>query len=569
MNLTDMSALRAAWGKTHADDSTGDARGDASRPLTIAPAATPKAAAVPTAAKDDTLPRAAGLLGVPASTLRSNPAQNVRGGAVLLAAQARQLGHGALPTTVAGWYPAVKALTGSDEYAADTFDVIRTGATRTTAEGQSITLPADQSVPASLATSTATNQAGTECPPRLGCDFVPAAYALDGDGTDKGNYGNYDLANRPKDERINTIVIHDTEVTYAKTLSLFQDPAHYAASNYVIRSADGHVTQAVATKNVVWHAGNWYVNSHSLGIEHEGFADAGGTWYTEEMYRSSARLVRYLAARFNVPLDRQHIYGHDNVPGLTAGGVSGMHWDPAAYWNWQHYFELLGAPLHGLGYGRSSVVMILPSARRTEPLMSCPDPTQGPSVPIPGTGTSMVQLHTAPSATAPLISDPALHPDGSAGTTRNCDWGDKAAAGQIYSVADRQGDWTAIWYDGLEGWFQDSRQAPAAVQTHAVLVTPKQGLASVPVYGGAYPNADEYPSAIPAHTVAPLQYTLKAGQEYAFGGVAPTEYYYAQTIDNSLPMDHTVVRGKTVFYQIQLGHRVAFVKASDVRLTAA
>lgn len=62
---------------------------------------------------------------------------------------------------------------------------------------------------------------------------------------------------------------------------------------------------------------------HSLGIEHEGVLVDGARWYTEEMYQASARLVRYLAARYRIPLDREHILGHDELPGLTpAGGAA-------------------------------------------------------------------------------------------------------------------------------------------------------------------------------------------------------------------------------------------------------
>ena len=114
--------------------------------------------------------------------------------------------------------------------------------------------------------------------------------------------------------------------------------------HYSLRSVDGHIAQHVKTKDVGWHAGNWYVNAKSIGLEHEGFA-AQGTWYTEAMYRTSAKLVRHLALRLGIPLDRQHIIGHDNVPGTTAATVAGMHWDPGPYWDWSHYFDLLRAPV--------------------------------------------------------------------------------------------------------------------------------------------------------------------------------------------------------------------------------
>jgi len=53
---------------------------------------------------------------------------------------------------------------------------------------------------------------------------------------------------------------------------------------------------------------------HSIGIEHEGYLAHGHRWYTEAQYQSSAKLVRNLAARFNIPLDRDHIIGHEEIP---------------------------------------------------------------------------------------------------------------------------------------------------------------------------------------------------------------------------------------------------------------
>ena len=46
-----------------------------------------------------------------------------------------------------------------------------------------------------------------------------------------------------------------------------------------------------------------------------------------------------------------------------------------------------------------------------------------------------------------------------------------------------------------------------------------------------------------------------------------TDYYYAKTYDDSLPGDHTVVVGSDRYYQIWFGHRVAYVRAADVRVT--
>jgi hypothetical protein len=185
---------------------------------------------------------------------------------------------------------------------------------------------------------------GVECPPGLKCQFLPAAYAQN--SASPFDYGNYDLANRPADGLgIRYVVVHDTEEDYNPTLAEFQDSHAYVSAHYVIRSSDGLVTQMVPTKDVAWHAGNWYVNTHSVGIENEGFALDGAKWFTNKLYHSLARLTRYQARRFGFPLNRAHVIGHDQVPGPSSPYQAGMHWDPGTYFNWAHFMALAGAPI--------------------------------------------------------------------------------------------------------------------------------------------------------------------------------------------------------------------------------
>lgn len=54
----------------------------------------------------------------------------------------------------------------------------------------------------------------------------------------------------------------------------------------------------------------------SIAIEHEGVPVEGARWYTETMYQASAGLA-HLAARYHIPLDREHVLGHQDLPGLT------------------------------------------------------------------------------------------------------------------------------------------------------------------------------------------------------------------------------------------------------------
>ena len=94
----------------------------------------------------------------------------------------------------------------------------------------------------------------------------------------------------------------------------------------------------------------------------------------------------------------------------------------------------------------------------------------------------------------------------------------------------------------------------------------KPGAESVPVYGRAYPEQSAYVgTAIPYQTVTPLQYTIKAGQQYVLAdGNIDTNFYYAKTFDSSLPGDHTVVTGQDKYYEFWFGHRMFFVRAADV-----
>ncbi|WP_407554356.1 N-acetylmuramoyl-L-alanine amidase [Streptomyces sp. Pv4-95] len=573
MHLTD---ARTALARTpRFGDHAEDARGDGSRTRRTVRAA--QGAVVPRdlPARLRTLLAAAKLTGLSAEKLRTDPVANVLGGAALLAAEQRKLGP-ARSSDPAAWYPAVARYAGEDNaragtaFADEVFDVMRRGLARTTDTGQRITLAAMPSLTVGtqekrLGMGTASSQqaseggkARPECPASVACESVPAPYEEFGDG----DYGNHDKADRPKDQRVDAIVIHDTEGSWETTLKLIKDPA-YVSWHYTIRSSDGLIAQHVPTKDVAWHAGNWYINSHSVGIEHEGFLAAPDAWYTEAMYRTSARLVKYLSRKYDVPLDRQHILGHDTVPGTTTSTIKGMHTDPGPYWDWQHYFSLLGKPFRSTGSAKDGVVTIRPDYDRNQPVYTGCEKAGEPCAPH---GSAAVRLHTGPSGNAPLVKDIGLHPDGADSTTGVNDTGARATTGQQFAVAGRSGDWTAIWYLGQKAWFHNPAGQPTAVPARGRVVTPKNGSAEIPVYGRAYPEKEAYPAGVPVQTVSPLPYKLAAGQEYVVGERMRGEYFYAPTFDVT---KHAIVRGKDVYYEIQLGHRVGYVRAADVDVRGA
>ncbi|MET7687712.1 peptidoglycan recognition family protein [Streptomyces sp. NPDC005483] len=557
MHLTDAhTALASA---THHSEGTEDARGDSARAALLPDARIPEPADLP--ARLETLPKAAELTGLSTQDLRTDPAANVAGGAALLAAAQKDLGE-PLSQDPADWYGAVARFSGADDsataaaYANDVFEVLRSGEERTTDAGQRIVLAGRPQLAPDTAQLTRAGlrkpKAGdTECPKTVACEWIPAPYQEFGDN----DYGNHDLGDRPASQSIKYIVIHDTEGSWEGVLNLVQDPT-YVSWNYTLRSTDGHIAQHVKAKDVAWHAGNWYVNAKSIGLEHEGFLANPDAWYTEAMYRSSARLVRYLSAKYGIPLDRQHILGHDNVPGPTTSTVAGMHTDPGPYWDWRHYFELLGHPFRATAPRWGGLVTIRPDYAANQPRYTgCV--TKGE--PCASHGSSEVRLYSAPDESSALITDIGL--GGKAPTTDVNDLSSRVSTGQQYAVAGRDGDWTAIWYLGQKAWFKNPASSPTAVSAAGLVVTPKEGLDSVPVYGRAYPEASAYPTGVPAQAVSPLPYKVLKGQTYVVGDKVPGEYYYAVTFTTD---SHKVVVGQDRYYEIQYGHRVAFVRAADV-----
>ncbi|MGW5350123.1 N-acetylmuramoyl-L-alanine amidase [Streptomyces sp. NPDC004031] len=565
----------------------------------------PRYADLLTAPAEHTAGAAAALLGADTAAVTGDEAQNIRGGAALLASYARGYGHGRLPRTTDGWYAAAARYSQSTEdtvaqaFADGVWSTLAAGASRTTADGQLITLAPVRHLHPNRAdvrklglkeVTPPRSSTPAECPKSLHCDVIPGAYTLL-DPSDLADYGSHDLADRPNgDLDIRYITLHSTDETYDGTLDLFRDPTYAAGAHYVVRSGDGQVTQMIPTKDIAWDSANRSFYQHSVGIEQEAWATHGATWFSEDLYRSTASLVRYLAAKYDIPLDRAHILGHDNIPGGTEAGIATQHWDPGPGWDWEHFFDLLGAPIRATAPAGSPTVAIKPGyAHNLQSTTYCddvqgykqfPGPYRSFDCPVsaPGQAASFVPLHTAPSTDAPLVADPYLHPDGSAGTTAMNDWGDKAPAGEQYVVADRVPGWTAIWWGGTKAWLQDSAAHPTTVPVKAARIVPKPGRTSVPVYTTAYPEASAYPAdfvafeggTAPRPQLARAKYTIPAGQSYVAAGPAVrTDSYFAIYYDGSAPYDQHDFLGQTKVYEIVYNHRVAFVNAADVDLVPA
>lgn len=268
------------------------------------------------------LERVSTLLDQSPDAVRASPALQVRGAAALLAWHARNLrGDGTLPPVDAleDWAGALRGFSGREEdhlqdlFVAYVYEVVEQGFLLDEAE---------------------------LVPRAVDLDLVRLAAPPSPAGDYSGNYqyvpastSNYSDYSRGASD-ISYVVIHTVQGSYSGCISWFQNPSASVSAHYVVRSSDGQVTQMVLEEDVGWHAGSWSYNLASVGIEHEGYVDDPGKWYTTAMYTGSAALTANIAARQGVSLDRSHIIAHSEVPGAT-------HTDPGSGWDWDTYMGLV------------------------------------------------------------------------------------------------------------------------------------------------------------------------------------------------------------------------------------
>lgn len=157
-----------------------------------------------------------------------------------------------------------------------------------------------------------------------------------GAGWTAASPANWRMADRPDDYRVDRIVIHVTQGSFASSVDAFKSPWHQASAHYIV-GQDGRIEQMVRELDVAFHSGNRSMNERSVGIEHEGYVDRPQD-FTDAMYAASARLAADVCHRYGIPVDRTHILGHSEVPGAD-------HTDPGRHWDWDRYLGMVRAEL--------------------------------------------------------------------------------------------------------------------------------------------------------------------------------------------------------------------------------
>ncbi len=295
----------------------------------------------------DSLAKGAELSGETELALESDLALGTDAGARVLAALANE--EGIDREDLGAWSGVVEKMSGHRdpsqraEYRARVYEKLARGGELRARGGETIVLPAHDDLPLSLRFS-------PPIPRAQGMDYIPAE-VFPTDCTDK--------CGTTRTAPIEFIAIHDTEGGWdASVATLQNDPGK--SVHYIVDHDGSRVGQFIPESYNGWHVGNSYYNNRMVGIEHVG--KAGEDDYRVEMYAASALLIKDIAARHDIPLDRAHMIAHQEVPdgGVIAQssppctdspkdciqsgqyGGSNNHADPGVYWEWCQFMELVG-----------------------------------------------------------------------------------------------------------------------------------------------------------------------------------------------------------------------------------
>jgi N-acetylmuramoyl-L-alanine amidase len=120
-------------------------------------------------------------------------------------------------------------------------------------------------------------------------------------------------------------VVHTNDGTFAGTLGWFARPQSKVSAHYLV-GLDGRVVQFVEESDTARHAGRVLrptaalvrgdpasPNLYTIGIEFEDGGDPLGVRRTDVQYRAGALLIRRIAARWQIQLNRKHVIGHREI----------------------------------------------------------------------------------------------------------------------------------------------------------------------------------------------------------------------------------------------------------------
>lgn len=206
---------------------------------------------------------------------------------------------------------------------------------------------------------------------------------------------------------IQFVVIHDIEGNGKAGVETFRAPDAKTSAHYVMDKF-GVAVQMVHESDTAFHSGSHFWNDAAIGIEHSGAEAEDG--YTDAEYEASAKLVANIVTRYGIPIDREHIVGHYQVPSTsedeapacaedaTECGGRNHHQDPGKYWDWDGYIAKVKA-------AADELTSKMPKKQPSTP--QGPDGPAAPQGPAAPTGPDAPPSATAPGTTSPPPVDTA------------------------------------------------------------------------------------------------------------------------------------------------------------------
>lgn len=137
--------------------------------------------------------------------------------------------------------------------------------------------------------------------------------------------------------KINYVILHYTEVNFAKAVELLTQEQYQVSAHYLIKE-DGEIFQLVQDQYIAWHAGNscWQgkiaMNEYSLGIELD---NNGKSEFTKLQIDACLELCEYLKKKYHIKTE--NFLGHSDVAPMRKI-------DPGIFFPW-HLFAK-----HNMGF---------------------------------------------------------------------------------------------------------------------------------------------------------------------------------------------------------------------------
>lgn len=290
--------------------------------------------------------RASILLGVSSETIKYDLRMNIRAAGVLLAAFAAEGRNSSSLSTKSlhSWQGAIERFSGIHNkiaaklFVARVFRILHMGIST-----GNLFIPAHTEIGSNLLSSSAIpwrpqreNNVDSGFPDAIWAGPPPSS--------------NYQVARGASS--LNFVIVHTTESSAESALDWFLNPASHVSAHYIV-SSEGTIWQVVDDRDTAYHAGNFSYNEQAIGIEMEGYAGgrAGDfSWQTSEQHNRVVELIKWLTSQYGIQMDRAHLIGHNQVPGVTSPGCGGPdswggcsnHYDPGAWWNWTDLMMELG-----------------------------------------------------------------------------------------------------------------------------------------------------------------------------------------------------------------------------------